>query len=196
MPDLERGVDDLAGRLGVRATPGGSHEGRGTHNALLGLGGRTYLEVIAPDPSQAPPSTARRFGLDLLSRSGLAGWALRPADIDAQVRMARAAGYDPGPVRAMARIRPDGVRLDWRLTSGAGEMDPVLPFLIDWGDTPHPSDGAVPGCTLLEVSVEHPEPDRIRTVLRALGAEVTVRQAPLPALVATLETPAGRILLR
>lgn len=196
MPDLARGVDDLAQRLGVRASPGGSHEGRGTHNALLALGGRTYLEIIAPDPAQADPPAPRRFGLDLMRHPGLAGWALRPADIEEQVRAARAAGYDPGPVRAMSRIRPDGVRLSWRLTSGAGELEPVLPFLIDWGDTPHPSESSAASCRLVEVSVEHPDPDRINILLRALGADVAVNRAPEPALVAALETPAGNVVLR
>ena len=32
-PDLEQGVEQIADLLGVRATPGGRHEGLGTHNA-------------------------------------------------------------------------------------------------------------------------------------------------------------------
>ena len=41
-PDLDRAVDDLAARFGVRASAGGKHTGRGTHNALLSLGPATY----------------------------------------------------------------------------------------------------------------------------------------------------------
>lgn len=195
-PDLAAAVDELAARTGVRATPGGRHVGHGTHNALLALGPDTYLEIIASDPAQPPPAAPRPFGLDTLTAPRLLTWALKAPDIHAHVARARAAAYDPGVVLAMSRARPDGVRLAWRLTltprlSGDG----IVPFLIDWGTTPHPAVGAAPGCTLVDLRAEHPQPAVIRPLLTALGVDLSLCRGVAPALIATIETPRGRLQL-
>ncbi|MCA3302339.1 MAG: VOC family protein, partial [Roseomonas sp.] len=56
---LEAGAAYLERHLGTRPVPGGPHPGAGTHNMLLGLGPDQYIEIIAPDPNQAPPAHPR-----------------------------------------------------------------------------------------------------------------------------------------
>jgi hypothetical protein len=194
-PDLDSAVDDLATRLGVRATGGGQHVGRGTHNKLLALGPRTYLEIVAPDPGQPDPAAARPYGVDGVTRAGLVGWALTTDGIEAAIADARAKGFDPGGVIDGHRLTTDDTELRWQLTSnalGAG----ILPFLISWGATPHPAASAPTGLILESLHIEHPDPTGLRGPLRALGAEVEVRAATESALVAHLHGPRGHRELR
>ena len=195
--DLRAGVDELAERLGVRPAAGGRHVGRGTHNALLGLGGPAYLEVIAIDPDQPAPDGPLAFALDRLRLPRLVGWATRTSDVGGQAARARERGYDPGPVQEMSRRRPDGFLLEWRLTRHTPDPDRlVVPFLIDWGGSPHPSDSSPQGVRLVELRAEHPEPAAVRAELAALEVALPVDEGPEPALLATLDTPRGRIVLR
>jgi hypothetical protein len=48
---LTQAVAWFAGRTGVQPVPGGSHQGMGTANFLIGLAPGAYLEIIGPDPS-------------------------------------------------------------------------------------------------------------------------------------------------
>ncbi len=195
--DLGAGMDELAALLGVRAAPGGRHVGLGTHNALLALGDRSYLEIIALDPSQPWPPPARPlFALDRMSLPRVVGWAMSTPDVDALVARARSAGYAPGPAASMSRVRPDGAELRWRLTAPPPPDALVLPFLIDWGSSQHPAQTSPPGVRLAGLRALHPRPEAARRALAALGAELPVDVAAEPALEATLETPRGRVVLR
>jgi hypothetical protein len=194
-PGLAGAVADLEERLGVRAQPGGRHIGLGTHNALLALGPQTYLEIIAPDPGQPEPSVPRPFGLDGVSRGGLVGWAVACQDIDAAVATARSRGYDPGEVADMQRAGPTGAVLRWRLTLNA-LAGSLVPFLISWGDTEHPATSAPRGLILESFHLEHPDPGSLVPLLNALGADVQVRLATAPALIAHIGGPNGGTVLQ
>lgn len=193
-PDLEQGIKHVDALTGVRAAGGGSHSGLGTRNALVYLGGRAYLEIIAPDPAQAAPERPRPFGIDTLALPRLVGWAIRAEDLDERVERARKAGFDPGPVTAMSRLRPDGVKLAWRLTLRQEPAhDGLAPFLIAWGDTPHPSQDTPRGISLVSLRAESPAPHELRKSLEALGLEMDVREAAASRLLATLQTGRGAV---
>jgi len=195
VPDLATAVVQMEERFGVRPQAGGQHTGLGTHNALLALGPKTYLEVIAPDPQQPEPATPRPFGAGSVSHGRLAGWALACDDIDMAVAEARSRGYDPGEPAGMQRAVPCGTVLHWRLTLNAMAGGPV-PFLISWGDTEHPAQSAPAGLVLESFHIEHPDPASLTGLLTILGADVEVKPATAPALVATIRGPSGRGVLR
>lgn len=197
VPELGAGVADLEKRLGIRATPGGKHVGLGTHNALIALGEDQYLELIAPDPEQPDPERPRPFGVDALTAGRLVTWAAKESDLEARAEAAREAGYDAGSIVDMSREAPGGQRISWRLTLSSTPVgDGLVPFLIDWGATPSPA-GALPkGCRLVGLRAEHPEPGAVRAALDALGAELPLAQAAAASLIASLDTPLGRVELR
>jgi hypothetical protein len=194
-PDLGDAVDELERRFGVRAAPGGKHAGLGTRNALLALGARTYLEILAPDTDEPDPPNARPFGIDELTAPRLVGWAVTCDDIDVAVAASREVGYDPGDAVEMTRTAPDGTVLRWRLTLNALGGGPV-PFLIAWGATDHPASSAPRGLRLAAFEIESPDPEPLAATLHVLGADVAVKAAGALALVAHIQGPAGTEELR
>lgn len=193
-PDLAATVAELSDRLGVELTPGGQHVGLGTRNFLASLGSGRYLEAIGPDPEQPDPGQPRPFGLDDLTAPRLLTWAAGVSDLASVVDRARQAGYDPGEVLSMSRRRADGVLLEWQVAFSEETEGGLVPLLIDWGDSPHPSGDAAGGLELVSFTGTHPDPDRVAGKLAALGLELPVIPGS-PALWATLSTPAGEVVL-
>ena len=113
------------------------------------------------------------------------------------MRDATRLGVSLGSARPGSRRRPDGGVLSWTVTDPyAPRMDGIVPFFIDWGDTPHPARTAPTGCTLVSLRAEHAEAARARAVLSGLGLDIAVTPAATPALVATLRAPRGMVELR
>jgi len=196
-PRLDEAVDHLEQWLGVRAAPGGQHRGRGTRNALIGLGGDCYLEVIGPDPEQREFEGPRWFGIDHLTHARLAAWAVKASSIEAIKKRARQHGVELGPIGDGSRQRPDGSWLRWKFTDPVVQsMDGVVPFLIDWGESHHPARAAPAGCTLVDFRAEHPDPTRARHALSVLELNLDVQRGSDAALIATIECPHGRVELR
>lgn len=123
--DLDSGIAQLQRLTGVRAAVGGVHPGRGTRNALMSLGGNTYLELLAPDPAQSVHTAEVR---DLRAYSSLTpvGWAvsgtsesLPPSPDHGVARMARPCAGSPS---AMRRSTTRSLR-----SSSSGLTPPFIP---------------------------------------------------------------------
>jgi hypothetical protein len=191
-PDLGPAVADIAAQTGVRPAFGGQHPGLGTHNALLALASRTYLEIIAPDPAQPRPAELP-FGLGTVTQPGLRAWAVAPDDLDTAVRQTASAGFDYPAIVNRRRRTADGRELTWRMTTYPQPPgSAVIPFLIDWGGSEHPAGAAPAGLSLDQFRLRSPEPDRLATLLRALALDLTVESSSRPALSAVLRGPQGQ----
>jgi hypothetical protein len=189
-PDLDAAVAEIARLTGVRPQHGGQHPGLGTHNALLSLGDRTYLEIIAPDPAQPGTGQQQPFGLDHLTAPALRSWAAAPQDLDAAVRRARTEGFDYGDIVTRHRRTPGDGELSWRMTTYPNDgAVAVIPFLIDWGPARHPAQTAPSGLRLTEFRILAPDPQQVIRQLRAAGIDLPVEHADAPGLRAVLTGP-------
>jgi hypothetical protein len=196
---LAQGIDYFAELTGIGAQPGGKHAGMGTHNALVRLGERLYLEIIAIDPAAPAPARKRWFDLDdgdlradLLGRPRLVHWVARTADLE---RAVAACGYAPGAILPFARGD-----YRWRITvpdDGRRPARGVLPTLIQW-ESKHPAD-ALPdsGATLAQLAATHPDPNPIRRSLERLGLAdaMHVTFDRVARLAAMIRTPRGLVTL-
>jgi len=194
-PDLGAGEKIIENLTDVAPARGGSHPGFGTRNSLMGLDSGIYFEIISPDPAQDLKGN-RGCRIAALVRPGIMTFAIRSDDLDALSAAARREGLSlQGPV-AMSRHRPDGVRLEWSILyledSRFGE---AIPFVIDWGISPHPSESVPVGCQLRSFAVLHPEADELTRLYGALEIPVPVKRGAYPGFVAELATPNGDVVL-
>jgi catechol 2,3-dioxygenase-like lactoylglutathione lyase family enzyme len=146
--DLERAIEAYRA-LGFDDSPGGRHEHRGTHNALIRFEGADYVELLGVyDPERAIESglngrTLAEFVRD--REGGLVGHCYATDDIEAEAERTRKAGLEMVGPFEMRRERPDGRALTWRLL--VPEDIPWRrrwPFFIEW-DTPDEERLAVEG---------------------------------------------------
>jgi hypothetical protein len=195
VPDLEAGMKWFEEKTGVRPIAGGSHPGRGTRNALVSLGGRHYLEIIAPDPAQAGVVNEMAAGLKNLTAPRLVTWAAASTNLEATISRFDTGKVVHSPALPGSRKRLDGRELAWRTVGVESEMGELIPFFIDWGTTAHPSADAPAGVRLVALTFRHPKPEALTAELSRLGIAAEVTQAAQPGLSARLETPRGPVSL-
>lgn len=194
-PDLETSIADLEERLGVRAAYGGRHPGRGTRNALIALSDFSYLEIVGPDPTQQ--DVPLWFGIDSLTAPRLVTWAAKTANIELVAASAAERGAALGHVASGSRQTANGDVLAWKFTDPSAMVeDGLVPFFIDWGNSPHPASSAPRGPVLHSLRAQHPEPERVERALSAVGIALPITRAPQPGLIATLHAARGEVHLR
>lgn len=195
-PDLQTGIAWIQHQLGVNPSGGGQHPDFGTHNALFKIGESTYFEIIALDPSLAHLQPKIWMELDQVETPALIWWAAKADHLEAVLHAANSSGWEPGPPIAGSRITDAGTSLHWRLTDPYHVQEGgVLPFLIDWKNSPHPTD-TMPdvACQLTDFQLLHPEPEKIRAYLHAIKLSFSVVYHPVPKIRAGFATKADSLL--
>lgn len=117
---------------GLKSEYGGPHANHATEMALVSFPDGSYLELIAIQP-KADPTAVRQhtWSRQLESNAGPCAWAIRAADVDAEIRRLSSAGVEVQPPIRNGRARPDGYRLDWQTAQvGRDGNGTFFPFLI------------------------------------------------------------------
>jgi len=195
-PSLEQGMNEIESLLGVRPVPGGRHPKYGTHNAQLSLGELIYLEIIAPDPDLPTPEKGRLLGSSFEQEPKLTTWVLREEQIEQMRSRAVANGLPLGQVESGKREKPDGTIVSWKLTDPyAFLLEGAIPFLIHWGDTPHPAKGIPSAGELIGLEMEHPNAEEVIRNLELLNVSIPVSQGSEPRIIAKIRTKKGIVIL-
>jgi len=190
--DLDHGISFVEQNTGVRAAFGGVHPGRGTRNALLSLGERRYLEIIAPDPEQTEVPDA--YGLRRLDQPRLVTWAAHPGDIQALADRLKKAGIAAEGPTPGSRKRPDGRLLQWKTLNLEDTRNGLLPFFIEWSaDSLHPSADSPKGCTLVRFEALTPDVGALAATLKQLDLDLPVAKAGAAQLRAVIAGPKGNL---
>jgi len=195
---LDDGVDWCDATLGLRPVAGGQHLFMGTHNRVFDVSSarfpRSYIEIIAVDPSLPAPAHPRWFDLDdsalqqqLARGPQLVHWVARVDGDDIATAHAamRGAGVDCGDVMSAERGT-----LRWRITvraDGRRALAGAAPALIEWADA-HPTDALAASAVRL---------DALHVAAPALSEwlPAAIRCDAAAPLVAVLATPRGTVTL-
>jgi hypothetical protein len=196
-PTLAEGVAHVRACIGIDVPFGQRHTYMGTHNHLLQLGGTVYLEIVALDPSGAPPGRARWFGLDDQNAvradwdagRRLRGWVARTDAIDAVlVGLEHVFGRKvslPWSEPSFAFAIPD---------DGSLPLGGAAPSIIDRRGKPRTmTNVADRGARLRSFSLEHPDAAAISALYRDLRIDrpPAIAQGGSLRYRALIDTPAG-----
>ena len=192
--ELEPMMATFEGLTGVTPAKGGRHPGLGTMNALASLGADVYFELLAIDPSQTLNNNMGAR-INALPYPRLFAYMLKGRELEV-VRKALLEHGITADLFDASRDTLDGKTLRWRLlVPHENPFGDFVPKCIDWLDSVHPAGTSVPGCTFESFEMGHPQADRLRSLLGALGADLSVEYADRPYFRLRIRTPKGPLVL-
>jgi Glyoxalase-like domain len=201
-PDLDAGVHRFEALTGIRPRYGGAHASGLTHNALVSLGGRCYLEVLAPVGPESPKDDEWCRLARTAHEPRILTYCMRSArPLSELASIATASGWKNAVVAGNGRITPEGVSLRWQwLAPQVERFGLAFPFFIDWLDSPHPGESpgaAQAGAEILldHFAVGHPDAAGLKHTLGEIGVNVDTYSAADVQFRLQLKTPRGTVSL-
>ena len=192
--DLDKGMDEVHRLTGVKPREDGSNAQLGTRSAVIALGPRTYLEIMAPDPeadmAQTDPDL-RPLVLDTIR--GFESltpfmWVIGTENMALSRTLARRVSiHTQDPLRGE---RQKGWRrgYEWDWTWIYRPESRVTPWFVQWPeDARRPGDRAPGDCTLSELRAFSKNYKSVQGLIAATQVEAVPVGADEDALQFTLE---------
>ena len=193
VPDLKSGIESIQKMTGAKVYPGGKHLNQGTHNAIVRIGEKSYLEIIAKDVENTTLKGARWMGVDYVTdQPRITRWAVQAEVNTSNLNILRQFDRLLGQPLSGSRLKPDGKKLEWEMSMPMPEpMINSCPFLIDWGHRIHPVDELPMECALLDIQLQSTNPQNLKAVLSELGIYLPVVKSKMDRIEAIIKSPFG-----
>ena len=193
--DLDSGIEEFEELTGIKAAYGGGHEHGNTHNAIVALDNKIYLEILAPkDDLDTIPEFFKN-----MSQLKPIGFALSVDDIDLLENSVKKYQFKTGGIEDWSRVKPNGDKLEWKLLRIYDPAFGINPFFIDWSETTiHPSLQMNSAGALLKLEITTPYKDEIEKVMSDAHSRIEtlkLNQGDSVELSVEIQTPKGRISL-
>lgn len=196
VPDLSNGIEEFESATGVDCHFGGKHPDKGTHNALLRIGDLTYFEILAPDPERDISIDPFWLGTNYPDQKRISHWCIATDNIEKDVAFLNEQSKYPYSIIKGSRQTNDGHLLSWELgMCEKNSKTDVFPFLINWGQSPHPSKNLSENCSIKKITLSHACPTKVQKILDYFQLEAEVIKSDIPRITLNLKTPKSSLTL-
>jgi catechol 2,3-dioxygenase-like lactoylglutathione lyase family enzyme len=192
--DIEKAKDTLVKHLGIEPVGGGGHWNLGTHNYLMSLGGRQYLEIAGPNRNNPVDSPLSRY-LDMQITPDVMMFAVETDDAPKLAKSFTKRGIKVSEW-SESRTAPDGTVLNYRGFSVVDHpFKGLVPFYIEWVDCDHPGVTSPQGASM-EIAICHPEPAELQTFYDRIDFELKVTFSNKPGILVKISSKSGVVILQ
>lgn len=193
--DLEKAIDKFQNSTGIKPVMGGRHLSKGTKNALVNLGNKCYLEILAVD-KESKIEAPRWMGIDLISQPTITRWSLKSTDLEEELSILENYNAKLALVETGQRETNQGQLLNWNMTLPlpAPEVE-LMPFITDWSKSQgHPTEQLPQKAELLGLFLEANMPDKmLYNCLRSLSHSIEIQAGTTTKITLKIKCPKGII---
>lgn len=194
--NLDDAVKHYSTLMGAHITIGGKHTSKGTHNALLKIGNKSYLEFIALDPKSTVTPNQIWMGIDKNSNEENIRWAINTDNLEKVFQTisnmtSQTIGIEEGSRKT------DAGTLRWHMISPLNvKKASIIPFAIDWTQSAyHPCERMTQQCSIKNISFHTDDLNTSEKLFSELNLQFKIIEGSEDKIELTLQCPNGTVVL-